>query len=656
MVGFRKWFSRNKLLGYLLFALSLSLLSLSILQFPLLNSLNNLVGDLLQGSVRAREEVVVVAIDDASLQEIGAWPWSRDIFATGLNTILEGDPAVVGLDVLFLEARENDELLKTVIEQNSSPVVFGSKIVEDEVFKSFFAESAMNSGFVNFYPDVDGKIRQTVLTQKLENECQLSFSLAVYANYLKISPATLVECQQNDILRLRGESYDVEESLSFKYATETFSRVSFIDVISGKVDSNSFKDKIVLVGSTALDLRNNLNDNFTSIFGQSIPGVELHANIINSFLEEGFFVIPNTWFVVATVLLLTLLASYGYYITKQDIGDIILLILVLGSVFAASLLAYAVGIKWPVFTTLLVLAINYIYAASYRFTTKSNENRYVKQVFAKYLSGKLLSKLLQDPSKLRLGGETRVMTVLFSDIRSFTTISESMQPEELLSMLNEYLTYMTSIVLKHDGTIDKYIGDAIMALWNAPLDDENHVEHALETAMEMTDSLVEFNHNFPEYPDLAVGIGVNTGKMTVGNIGGFDRFDYTVLGDNVNLGARLEGLTKKYGVPVICTEYTVAGYEGDKLVFRLLDEVRVKGKSNSVKIYQPLYSSEDSSLLVEGYESAFKIYQEGDFLAAVKLLKRLSYDPASHKLIKRCEQLLKDAPEKWDGIWNWDEK
>lgn len=280
--------------------------------------------------------------------------------------------------------------------------------------------------------------------------------------------------------------------------------------------------------------------------------------------------------------------------------------------------------------------------------------------------------LLENSDKLKLGGETRNMTVMFSDIRSFTTISESLTPKQLIDMLNDYLGYMTDIILKNVGTVDKYIGDAIMAFWNAPLDDENHAANAINTALNMRDQLHKFGEMHPEYPEIKIGIGLNTGDMTVGNVGGEARFDYTVLGDNVNLGSRLEGLTKKYGVTVIVSESTKNSYEEiyklrrqdednnefNDFKFRLLDDMKVKGKNEPVKIFEPFRTSEFESMkaVLEVYADGFAKYQAGDFEKAVKILEKNKDDKASVLLIERIQTLIQNPPTDWHGIWKWEEK
>jgi len=219
--------------------------------------------------------------------------------------------------------------------------------------------------------------------------------------------------------------------------------------------------------------------------------------------------------------------------------------------------------------------------------TEQQEKKYIRQTFSKFVSKTVVDELLKHPDKLKLGGDKKILTVLFSDIRSFTTISEKMTPEELVEHLNEYLQAMTELVFKYDGTLDKYVGDEIMAFWGAPIPQDNHALLACKCAVEMMQVLEQLNKRWVQMnkPALHIGIGINTGEMVVGNMGSASRMDYTLMGDNVNLGARLEGTNKQYGTGIIISEFTYEHVK-DHVIARELDLVRVKGKQLPVKIYE----------------------------------------------------------------------
>ncbi|KXK27630.1 MAG: Adenylate cyclase 1 [candidate division WS6 bacterium OLB20] len=279
-------------------------------------------------------------------------------------------------------------------------------------------------------------------------------------------------------------------------------------------------------------------------------------------------------------------------------------------------------------------------------------------MFYRYLNEPLLNILIEDTSRLSLGGESRDMSVLFSDIRGFTSISEKMSSRELITMVNDYLHFMTDIILSKNGTIDKYIGDAIMAFWNAPVDDAQHAINAVLAALTMQERLEIFNRDYPQYPEIAIGIGINSGDMTVGNVGGEQRFDYTVLGDNVNLGSRLEGLTKKYGVTCIVSESTKKAAEkqvhDDSVLFRLIDNVIVKGREKPIRIYQPLRNTPKNKQLLSDFSKAYDRYCSGDFTRAAKLLQIID-DPVARLYEERIRE-IGEPPGDWTSVWEWTEK
>ncbi|MEW6040639.1 MAG: adenylate/guanylate cyclase domain-containing protein, partial [Elusimicrobiota bacterium] len=237
----------------------------------------------------------------------------------------------------------------------------------------------------------------------------------------------------------------------------------------------------------------------------------------------------------------------------------------------------------------LSIILSFSGVMGYRLLTEEKEKRWIKKTFSYYLSPTVIDELAGNPDKLRLGGERKILTVLFSDIRNFTTISEKLNPEEVVGILNEYLSAMTDIVFKHSGTLDKFIGDAIMAFWGAPIYSEDHAEKAVECALEMIDKLKELQEEWKRQnkPIIDIGIGINTGEMVVGNLGSHQRMDYTVIGDNVNLGSRLEGLNKQYATHIIISEATNEAIK-HKFKSKSLGQVSVKGKEKPVTIFELL--------------------------------------------------------------------
>ena len=644
------------MIKYLVLHTIVFLFAILLFSSAFFQTINNLLTDQLQGQIEPREEIVIVAIDDRSLQSIGAWEWNRDIFAKAMTNISNADPIVIGIDVLFLENREGDNELQQYLETTKTKVVFSSKLVDEDILNPVEEFKAADTGFVNFNPDSDGIIRKNSSFTLKDEKCELSFALSIVKNYFRI---TDTESLCKNPITVRKNEYKLIENndLVFSYSKNQFKKISFVDVYNNNFDENFFKDKIVLIGSTALDLRSNLNDNFTDVFGETTPGVVIHANVVNSFLNNSFlYPIDRTLAILILFLVLNILLLVFKRI-KNSFVDFAIYFVCLIIVNLFGIVLFEFNKIFPFLLINLLLTTTYLYSVIFKYYTQGVESAFVKKAFGQYINPLLLGQILEKPELLKLGGETKEMTVLFSDIRSFTTISEGLTPETLIQMLNDYLEYMSDIIIKNKGTIDKYIGDAIMAIWSAPIHDDSHEENAVKAALEMLDSVANFNKiHADEYPKINIGVGLNTGKMVVGNVGGAKRFDYTVLGDNVNLGSRLEGLTKKYGIGLIVTKPTKNGVKDDSVIFRIIDEVKVKGKNKPVKIYQPIWNNATNKAMFDRFEGAFQKYQEGNFDEAVKVLKELKNDSVSQMYLDRIKNLTKEQKEDWNGVWTWEEK
>lgn len=312
-----------------------------------------------------------------------------------------------------------------------------------------------------------------------------------------------------------------------------------------------------------------------------------------------------------------------------------------------------------VYPALAVLTV-YVGVTAYKYVTEEREKKKVRDAFQFYLTSSVINEMLKDPAKLKLGGEKKELSVLFSDIRGFTTISEGMAPEMLVQLLNEYLTAMTGVVFRYNGLLDKYMGDAIMAVFGAPLDQPDHAVRACRTALSMMEELRKFRGKWKAEgrPVLDIGIGINSGEMVVGNMGSEMRFDYTVMGDSVNLGSRLEGINKEYGTHIIVSEYTY-GQIKDHFVCRELDSVRVKGKQFAVRIYELIAegkADDERYAFIGIFNEGVVKYKLGLWdEAAASFEKVLSVRPAdrpSELYIRRCKELKRMPPEgAWDGVY-----
>ena len=314
------------------------------------------------------------------------------------------------------------------------------------------------------------------------------------------------------------------------------------------------------------------------------------------------------------------------------------------------------NILFPLLSILLVyIALIVIY-----YLTEERSRKWITSVFGKYVSPVVIDNLIKNPDKLNLGGEKRNITIFFSDIRGFTTISEKLEPEELVHLLNEYLTEMTSIITKDEGLVDKFMGDAIMAFWGAPLDQPKHAEMACSSSLEMIEKLKELQKKWKKEktPSFDIGIGLNSGDAIVGNMGSSNRFDYTAIGDNVNLASRLEGLNNLNGTNIIISDNTYKKIKG-KFETRKLDAVKVKGKEKQILIYELIFNkgklSKKHRDFVKFYEEGFELYFKKKWKEAIKLFQaalKLKDDKASHVFINRCKEFIKNPPPSgWDGIW-----
>jgi adenylate cyclase len=307
----------------------------------------------------------------------------------------------------------------------------------------------------------------------------------------------------------------------------------------------------------------------------------------------------------------------------------------------------------------------YLVITVYRYVTEEREKKKIRGAFQYYLTASVVNEILKDPSKLKLGGDKKHLSVMFSDIRGFTSIAEKLSPEELVKLLNEYLTAMTDIVFKYDGLLDKYIGDAIMAVFGAPLDQPDHAFRACRTALEMMSELRRLREKWAAEgrPDVNIGVGINSGDMVVGNMGSEMRFDYTVMGDSVNLASRLEGINKEYGTNIILSEFT---YEivKDDFTCRQIDAVRVKGKKLPVRIFELICDRKDAPRWQEftgRFETGLAKYREGlwdEAIAAFRGVLEIKPDDGPAQLyIDRCEALKENPPEgEWDGVFTMTKK
>ena len=451
--------------------------------------------------------------------------------------------------------------------------------------------------------------------------------------------------------------------LNFRGPPSTFRYVSAVDVLDGVLGANTLRDKYVLIGTSTWGLR----DLRATPFASTCPGVEILATVIDNILvgdplrqDEYTQTGVVLTIIVLGGLLLAALLSYAGPVPGGIAGVVTVFLVVFCNYRFFFLRQQVVGVAYPLLTLLLVFVV----VTLFNFFFEGREKRYIRGAFSLYVSPSVVDELVRRPEKLSLEGEVKVLSVMFSDIRGFTSISEKLKAREMSAFLNEYLTAMTDIIMGERGTVDKFIGDAIMAIWGAPLDDADHAANAARGSLRMMDRLHEPQKQWAarDLPFVDIGIGVNTGEMSVGNMGSRNRFDYTVIGDNVNLASRLEGLNKEYGTNILVSESTRTAL-GDAFPCRLVDQVRVKGKKLPVRIYELLGEGaldEVRKAEVAAWDTVLEQYFQREFAPALATLQRL-HAARPLKLyelyLERLESFQANPPgADWDGVYTFTHK
>ena len=686
-----------------------------------LKSIDNRLRDymfILRGEKEVSPNVVIIDIDEKSLKEIGQWPWSRNIISKLLNNLNNAKIGIIGFDIVFAEEDRTsphkilkdlnittekempnyDEILaKTII---STPTILGYQFqMESESFLETTApsipailieknkkdldtnyvlnakgsilnipilqENSYSSGFFNNVPDPSGVVRSVPLIIRYDEQLFPSLSLEIIRAFSQTRKIT-INYFNLGVYNVEVGNYVIPTDragrliVNFRGKERKFEYISAVDIINNKFNKDKVQGKIALVGTSAAGLLDLRATPFESIY----PGVEVHATAIDNILQGEYLSEPASAFganivIICIVVMLTILIIA--YVSALYIPLILLAL-------SASILFYLyyeftvegniLNIFFPIFSIVLSsivgLIINY-------FLEKKNE-LLIKKKFASKVSKEVMESLLSNPDKTGFEAMDKEITVFFSDVRDFTSISESMaNPRELINYLNEYMTPMTNIIIEEKGTIDKYIGDAIMAYWNAPGDVKNHSDRALNAAIRQLEYLVILNKDLEKrsLPLINIGIGLNTGTATVGEMGSEQRSDYTCIGDSINLGARLESLCKGYGAKIIISEFVKKRLKNSYQI-RNLDLVRVKGKTKPVEIFEIHGIDEGKEKLKEElkkFNLAVKLYRESNFTEAIIIFKEINnwkekentviYDT----YISRCKNYIEYPPENFDGVY-----
>ncbi|MCP5149336.1 MAG: adenylate/guanylate cyclase domain-containing protein [Ectothiorhodospiraceae bacterium] len=681
------------------------------------------------------DRIVIVDIDEKSLQSEGRWPWSRAKMAKLMDRLFgQYEVALVGFDVVFAEPEEVSglqvlealradvpsevagriETLRSSLDHDaafarsmeSRPVILGYFFTDpDEAAQAprigmlpppvFVAGqfagrgidflkaagyganlpalqgNALGAGHFLTTPDGDGVVRRVPMLYEFEGSYYESLSLAVARHILgvdRLRPGYPPESRAGknysgmEWIEVGDRKVPVDRHvrtlIPFRGKQGSFPYVSATDVLQGSADASVLRGRVVLVGPTAkglFDLR-------ATPVQPNYPGVEVHANLIAGIVDDN--IKQNPAYTLGAEVVLLVISGLIMAIVLPILSPLWATgatLLLLAGMIGVNLYIWESGnFVFPLASGLLAVLAMFLFNMTYGYFFEQRGKRQLAGLFGQYVPPELVDEMSDHPEQISMVSESREMTVLFSDVRGFTTISEGLEPRELSELMNAFLTPMTKVIHQHRGTIDKYMGDAIMAFWGAPLHDPDHARHALEAALEMIVQLDNLQADFRDrgWPEIHIGVGLNSGSMSVGNMGSEFRMAYTVLGDAVNLGSRLEGLTKQYGVQVIVNETTAAAVPD--YLYRELDRVRVKGKDVPVTIFEPLGPRDAVDKAARDelkvYREALRLYRAQNWdIAEIQFLnlqqrapERLLYQIYAERIAHYRES---PPPADWDGVF-----
>lgn len=526
------------------------------------------------------------------------------------------------------------------------------------------SDAAKYAGYFNMLPDPDGVIRWIPAVFKFNQSLYAPLSLVSIGAYFDEPISVSVAEHGVTHVAVGNRSIPTDELgrilINYRGPAKTFPHVSITDILHDNVPEGFFKNKIVLVGPTAMgifDLR-------VTPFGTVFPGLEIHANVVDSILQNDFLQKPAWSAIFDIAAMLTAGLLLGIFLPRFGVvpGALLSGALFGGYIVLCQYLFSLKGLILNLVYPLLVVLIIYVAITAYRYLSEAKQKRFIKDAFSTYLAPSVVSQLIQSPDKLVLGGEKRVITALFSDVQGFTSISEKLTPHELVELLNEFLTEMTDVILDHEGTVDKFVGDAIIAFFGAPNPLVNQAEVACRACVDMQKRLARLRAKWEteHRPELKMRIGMCTGPAVVGNMGSKSRMDYTMMGDTVNTAARLEGVNKVYGTFTMVAA-TTFDKVGDGVVGREIDAIIVFGKKEPVKVYELVGYPEDIDqqlrTTLDSYAQGLNAYRQQDWNRAIiffnQALETTPNDGPSQTLLARCNQYKLDPPAAdWNGAFS----
>ncbi|MDF1879331.1 adenylate/guanylate cyclase domain-containing protein [Sulfurimonas sp. SAG-AH-194-C20] len=602
------------------------------------------------------KDIVFVAVDERSVNKFGRWPWNRNILADGINKLHQAD--IVLMDMIFSESTsllEDSSISSAISNLNNSVCGFflrqkATQFIKDDEL-NILDDSALdllqaqitqhhNPLFIsapyaeiNILPILEScTLSGSFSTLAQHDQLLRSYPIGVYY-HRRLFPSLAIQglrlVLNKDINRINHNEVSLNSRvlkldekgfirLNF-YKKEQYNIVSFLDVKDGTIKPEYFKNKIIILGITEIGSGDVVSTPIGSLYGPL-----LHYTFISNFLQEHLIYEPEYISYILMMIMMILpfilliFIKNVLYRTLINFFSYLLIYIIVRYLFVLNMIY--IDLFYPLISLLFSTAVVEILA----FSHQEKNTRFIRDAFSAYLSADLLSQLIKNPHALALGGEKKHLSILFSDIRGFTALSEAMDAQSLVALLNRYFTPMTQAVLQNKGMLDKYIGDAIMAFYNAPVDVINHEEKACQTALDMIQKLAELNQDLHHegLPMISIGIGINSADVIVGNMGSDTRFNYTVMGDGVNLASRVESLTKNYGIDILITEFTVAMLNGS-FIFRKIEPVIVKGKENAVLLYELMPHTQKSKDIKKIYDNALEFYINEDILSAKQLFKKL---------------------------------
>jgi class 3 adenylate cyclase/CHASE2 domain-containing sensor protein len=669
-------------------------------------------------STRPSDDIMIVVVDQDSIdwaqeERNWSWPWPRKSFGEIVEYMNQAGAASVIFDIIYSEpsvyGQEDDRyfadasadygrVVQTVFfssqtgNQNTWPNEITTPMFKLNNFESIIKNLRLNNadsaeqmmaqfpipqlaasagiiGNITGQPDSDNVYRRLPLFLNFDNKAVPGLSasgllvsgwntnISYDQNKKTISWGDYtipVDKNGNAILRFRG---DMNRYIPYSAAQIL---QSADDLAAGKkplLSPENFAGKHVFVGLYAPGLF----DICTTPISSAYPGMGMHITMMDNMLQQDFIREPPVWFSVLMIFVISAAVCLFTLYTKRIMFGIIGLVLTFIIIIGGTIAAYAAGYWIPMVAPLIAAALCFTSGTLYNYATEGSQRKFIKNAFGQYLSPILIDKLIANPELLTLGGERRELSIFFSDIQGFTSISEKLEPTELTELINKYLSFITDIIQDSGGYVDKYIGDAVVAFWNAPLDQEDHAAQALYSALESQRQLLQQNEVYQkEYGfSLITRIGINTGDVVVGNMGSEKRFNYTMLGDAVNLGARLEGLNKQFGTHIMCTKYAFEKANQHGTFYgRKLAKVAVVGKNEAIPVIEPMlkdaYDSKKETINI--FETGYDLFYEGKFSDALKLFEKIiDIDPPAKYYAEQCKYFAEN-PSEWKGYWRAESK